>query len=366
MSSVPPGPGPGHGPAPRWTAAELARAVGGEVRGDGGAVVTALDGIERAGPGALTFVREAKYLALWPSSRAAAALVTRRVWQEAGGDAATTEPSPGRAIILVGDADRAMLDILRALEAAAPSAAPPAGRHPAASVDPAATVDDSASIGPAAVIGAGVRVGAGAVVHPGAVIGPGAAIGPHSVIHANAVVGSGCIIGARVILQPGVVIGGDGFGYLPAPDGNGLVKIPHLGRVEIGDDAEIGANTTIDRAKFGATVIGAGTKIDNLVQIGHGCRIGRACVICGCCALSGSVELGDGVMLAGGVGVADNVKIGAGAKVGARSGVMHDIPAGETWVGYPAEKSSRYLRIAAAIRSLPDVMPGLKKLLKSE
>ncbi len=340
----------------RWSAQELASAVAGELLGDPAAAVHDIEPIDRAQPGALTFVREAKYLALWPASRASAALVTRRVWQESGG---TTEPGAGRALVLVDDADQAMLAILRALATKAPA---PTGRHPAASVDPSASLGEGAALGPGAIVGANTTIGPRTILHPGAAVGPNVTIGADCVLHANCVVEHGCSLGDRVTLHAGVVIGADGFGYVPGP--TGLQKLPHLGDVRIGSDVEIGANTTVDRAKMGSTLIGDGTKIDNLVQIAHNCRIGKHCIICGCAALSGSVELGDGVMLAGGVGIADNVKLGAGCKVGARSGVMHDIPPGEDWVGYPAEKASRYLRIAAAVRSLPDVMPQVRRLLK--
>jgi UDP-3-O-[3-hydroxymyristoyl] glucosamine N-acyltransferase len=169
-----------------------------------------------------------------------------------------------------------------------------------------------------------------------------------------------------VILHSNVSIGADGFGYEPSPDGAGLVKVPHLGTVSLEDDVEIGAGSCVDRGKFGATVVGRGTKIDNLVQIAHNCRIGRGCVIAGQSGFSGSVTVGDGVTIAGGVGVADHVTIGSGATIGARSGLMKDVPAGETHVGYPAYEAGIALRQAAALRKLPDWMQNASRLLKAQ
>lgn len=152
-----------------------------------------------------------------------------------------------------------------------------------------------------------------------------------------------------------MVIGADGFGYRPAPDGRGLVKIPHLGNAVLDSHVEIGANTCIDRARFGSTRIGAGTKIDNLVQIGHNCRIGRSVVICGCTGIAGSVTIGDGVQIGGNCGIADNVTIGRGARIAAKTGVMHDVPEGITVAGLPAFPGRDYLRMIAALRKLAKV-----------
>jgi UDP-3-O-[3-hydroxymyristoyl] glucosamine N-acyltransferase len=161
-----------------------------------------------------------------------------------------------------------------------------------------------------------------------------------------------------------VVIGADGFGYRPAPDGRGLAHIPHVGTVEIGDFVDVGANSCIDRAKFGATTIGSGTKIDNLVQIAHNCRIGRSCILCGQVGLAGSVVLGDGVVLGGAASVADHLTLGAGVRIAARSGVMNDIPAGETWVGLPAAPAGESMRNYAAFRRLGEMAQKLKRYEK--
>ncbi|HVZ93625.1 MAG TPA: UDP-3-O-(3-hydroxymyristoyl)glucosamine N-acyltransferase [Phycisphaerales bacterium] len=325
--------------ARRYAAGKLATLVGGEVIGDATAEVTTLEAIDRAGPGALTYVRDEKYLAMWPASGATVAIVARSAWDRRG----AIEVGAGRAVVVVEDADRALAGLLESIKG---TAGTPVGRHPSAVIDPSAVLGEDVAIGAGAVIGAGVVIGAG------------------SMIHERAVVRQGCVLGERVVIGAGAVIGSEGFGLMADPKTGMPTRIPHAGNVVIGDDVEIGANTTVDRAKFGSTTIGAGTKIDNLVQIAHGCRIGRGCIICGCCALSGSVELGDGVMLAGSVGIADNVRVGDRVTIGARSGVKDDIPAGEVWVGYPAEEARRQLRTVAAIRSLADVMPKIKKLIK--
>jgi UDP-3-O-[3-hydroxymyristoyl] glucosamine N-acyltransferase len=213
-------------------------------------------------------------------------------------------------------------------------------------------------IGPDSEIGAGVRL------HAGVVIGARVRVGEGSTLRANCVIEDGCEIGRGVVLHPGVVVGADGFGYRPGAEGLGLVKVPHAGNVVVEDGAEIGANTTIDRGKLGPTVIGAGAKIDNLVQIGHNCVIGRCCIICGCTALAGSVTIGDGTVIGGGVGVADNVRIGAGARIAAKSGVMRDVPDGETWAGYPAQKGSLWMRTHAATIELTEHIKPLKRLLR--
>ncbi|MCK4821889.1 UDP-3-O-(3-hydroxymyristoyl)glucosamine N-acyltransferase, partial [bacterium] len=171
-----------------------------------------------------------------------------------------------------------------------------------------------------------------------------------------------CQIGNKCIIHPNVTIGADGFGYRPADDGKSLVKIPQIGTVIVGDDVEIGAGSCIDRGKFSATSIGNGTKIDNLVQIGHNCRIGRSCVIAGMTGVSGSVTIGDGVIIGGGVGIKDHVTIGNGARIGGKSGVISDVAPGQTVIGFPAGEYKKTLRQWAALKKLPD----LYKLVKSK
>lgn len=223
----------------------------------------------------------------------------------------------------------------RRLTAPKSSAGAALGVHPEARVEPGALISPGASIGPGAEIGSGTRIA------PGAVIGPGVAIGRDSIIGANASIHF-ALIGDRVTLSAGVVIGESGFGVAAGPAG--LMDLPHLGRVVIQDGVSIGANSCVDRGFLGDTVIGEGTKIDNLVQVAHNVRIGRYCVLAAHTGISGSVTIGDGCQLGGRVGIADHVTIGPGVRLAAASGVAGDVPAGETWAGYPARPRWQWLR----------------------
>lgn len=345
--------GPG---AVLFTSGDLASRLQGELRGPATIKLRGLEALDAAGSEHLSFVRDAKFWHMWSASRCGAALVSHR--------AAENAPPPGeRAQIIVPDADTALIQIL-SLIAPPPRFAP--GIHESAVVDPTATISPAAHLGPGVVVGPRSFVAEGAAVLANVVLGAEVNIGRHSVIHPGVVIQDRCVLGEHVILHPGVVVGADGFGYYPDPRTRVPIKIPHIGNVVIEDHVEIGANTTIDRGKFGATRIGAGTKIDNLVQIAHNCRIGKCCLICGMCGLSGSVTLGDGVTLAGRVGIADNRSVGAGATIGGGSGVMDDVPPGETWLGHPARPVRHMLRVIASMHQLPDLASEVRKLLKSQ
>ena len=336
-----------------WTTGELARALAAELIGPDDLRLTRLDTLDRADRATLAFIRDEKYAQRWASSDAGAAIVSRGI-TPVGHD------PQRRALLIVGDADQALITLL---ETIAPShVAPEVGVHPSAVIDPTARIGRDARIGPGVVIGPGSSVGEGSILHANAVLGAAVTIGRACDLRAGVVVEDRCRLGDGVIIHPNAVVGADGFGYRPDPEGRGLVKIPHAGHVEIGDGVEIGAGAMIDRGKFGATIIGAGAKIDNLVQIAHNCRVGRSCVICGSCGIAGSVTIGDGALLGGGVGVKDNITIGAGAQIGARSGVMDDIPDGEVWVGYPARPAKETMRIIAAMLRLPKLMKQLRRL----
>ncbi len=218
-----------------------------------------------------------------------------------------------------------------------------------ATIASSARLEAGVTVEPGALIGEFAEVGSGSVIGPGSIVGAGCKIGRDCVIGPNTTV-LNALIGDRVLVHSGARIGQDGFGFVPGE--RGLEKMPHVGRVILQDDVEIGANTTIDRGALSDTIIGEGSKIDNLVQIAHNVRIGRQCVITGHCGLSGSVTLGDRVMLGGRVGVADHVTIGDGAQVAAASGVMNNIPAGERWAGAPAQQMKDFFREVAVIRNL--------------
>lgn len=313
------------------------------VEGNDGLVISSIDTLEHAGAGGLTFLRSNYFARKWAGAQASAALVPAEL-DVPGHDHAS------RALIRVTNVELAMVRVLTIFAPDTPP--PPTGVHETAVVDPSAAIAPGASVGPFVTIGANSTVADGAVVCARVHIGRDCAVGPNAVIHENTVIHDRTTIGATTVIHSGVVIGTDGFGYTPAPDGNGLVKIPHIGHVEIGSAVEIGAGTCIDRGKFGPTVVGDGTKIDNLCQIGHNVKIGRSVIICGLAGIAGSVVIEDGAVLAGSVGVVDNKRIGARATVTARSGVMSNIPPGETWSGYPAKPHHDWLRMHAATRKI--------------
>ena len=339
---------------PPATARELAELVGGTLEGCATAPVRGMNSIDEAAPDEATFIVDGRYAAKWAGSRAGVALVGRKV-SCLPGDATR------RALIRV---DHPELALAAALEAFAPPPEMPAvGVHPSAVVDPSARIGVGAAVGPLVAVGRGAVIGDGCVLHAGASVGAFTQLGARCTLHAGAVVRERCRLGQDVVVHARAVIGSDGFGYRPAADGRSLVRIPHLGSVVLEDGVEIGAGTCVDRAKFGATVIGAGTKIDNLCQIGHGCQLGRMVVIAGLTGLAGSVRVGDGAQIGGGCGIADHRTIGKGARLAARSGVMEDVPDGATWGGMPAQDVRAELRVVAAIRRLPEWSRKLRHLI---
>ncbi len=343
------------GPEATCTTEEMAHRVGGELRGDPAVVLRGVEAIDTAVPGQLTFITDDAFAARWSASGASAALVTRGLTA-----LAKLQPGNQRALIVVDDADLAMAEALALF--APPTPRPVAGIHPSAQVDPTAQLGARVCVGPLAVIAGGARLGDGCIIHGRVTILDDSRIGPNSELWPGVVVRERCMIGARCILHSNVVIGADGFGYRPSrdPARPGLVKIPHIGTVRIGDDVEIGAGTCVDRGKFSATEIGQGTKIDNQCQIAHNCRIGRFCVLAGQTGLAGSVILDDGVVVGGRVAIRDHVRIGSGVRLAACSAVMDDVPAGETWGGYPAREAKVALREHAAMRKLPDLLKQLR------
>ena len=293
--------------------------------------------LETAGPEALSFFDNPRYSAALGASRAGACIIAPAQAQRApAGMALLLSRTPYRSYAL-------------AARAFYPRQRPPAGIAANAMIDPTARIDDEVSIGPGVTIGANARIGARTAIGANSVIEAGVEIGADCLI-GPLIVLSHCLIGDRVTLHPGVKIGQDGFGF--APDPNGHVKVPQLGRVTVGDDCEIGANTTIDRGAGPDTVIGAGTWIDNLVQIGHNVRIGRGCIIVAQTGISGSTRLGDFVMIGGQGGVAGHLSLGDGARLAAKSGLMHDIPPGATFGGIPAVPMMQHHREVATLQRL--------------
>jgi UDP-3-O-[3-hydroxymyristoyl] glucosamine N-acyltransferase len=298
--------------------------------------LTGVAPIAGAGPEDITFLQGKKHKASLGESRAGACFVAK------GLEDAAPE---GMAVLIVPDAQRAFADAISAFHPEREGA----GVHPGAHVAETAKLEDGVSIGAGAVVGAKAEIGEGTFIAPGAVVGPGVTIGRDCFIGANVSLEK-ALIGNRVRIYAGAVIGTDGFGYAMGLDGH--KKIPQVGRVIIQDDVEVGACTTIDRGALDDTVIGEGTKIDNLVQIGHNCRIGRNCVIVGMVGLSGSTILEDFVVLGGQVGSAGHVTIGAGSMVAARSGIKDDLPPGGVYGGAPAKPVKEWMREIAAVSLL--------------
>ncbi len=333
------------------TTRQVAEAVGGELRGPDDLTITGLEEVGRAGPDQLTFIGSQNYVEKWKASAARAAVVDRKIEVGAG---------DGRALILVDHADLAIATLLERF--APPPVLPPLGVHPTAVIDPSAKIGADTRIGPYCVIGPDARIGDRCVLHSAVHVMAASSVGDDGTLWPGVVIRERCTVGDRCILHPNVTLGADGFGYRPAPDGRGMVKIPQIGTVAIGHDVEIGANTAIDRGKFSATVIGDGCKIDNLVQIGHNCRLGRAVAVSGSTGIAGSVTVGDGAIIGGMVAIKDHVTIGAGATLAGASQVMTDVPPGGTWAGSPARPFKEALREVAALRRLPDLMKDAKQL----
>ncbi len=328
---------------------DLAQRLGATLLGPADVPLARIDSLDQGVAGSLVFIRNHRFARRWPASAASAALISRSIaLTDLIPDFDPANPASPRPLLIVPDAD---LAAIRAASFFAPPATPALpGVHPAAVVEPGATIHPSASVGPCCVVRRGASIAEHAVLVAQVYVGVDAAVGAHTTLHPGVRILERCIVGRRCIFHPGVTVGADGFGYRPTPEG--LAKVPQIGNVVIEDDVEIGANACIDRATFGSTLIGAGTKIDNLVQIGHNCRVGRHCVLCGHVALAGSVTLGDQVMLGGKVGVADNIEIGDRAKVAASAGVVSDLPAGGVYMGAPAGPASEWRRILVGMRRL--------------
>ncbi len=305
--------------------------------------------LDLAGSQDVSFLGNDKYHSQFLLTEAAAVIVPRGI----------TDGPKGTALIAVDNPTLAFSVVVRHFAAASRRFIP--GIHPHATVDPSATLDPAlVCVQAGAVVMAGAHVGAGTTLGPNCVVGEDARLGRDCHIMASATVRERCVLGERVILQPGAVIGSDGYGY-QLVDGR-HVKIDQVGIVEIGDDVEIGANTTIDRARFGKTLIGEGTKIDNLVQIGHNCIIGKHCLIVAFVGISGSTRLGDYVTMAGQAGTVGHVSIGDHATVTGRGGVTTNLAGGQVYSGRPAKPFREDMKLQAHVRRLPKLAERVKAL----
>jgi UDP-3-O-[3-hydroxymyristoyl] glucosamine N-acyltransferase len=337
------------GEGPRvLTADAIAATVGGSVLGDGAAEITGVAPLDRAESQHLSFLANAKYAALAAERRVGVLLVTAEL----------ADAGNARARIVVANPHEAMLPLLPMLYPATPHMA---GVHPTASIGRGVVLGDDVSIASGVVLGDDAVVGARCRLEANVVVGSGVSLGEDSHLYPGVTLYPGTRLGARVRVHAGARLGSDGFGYV-FRDGV-HAKIPHVGRCIVESDVEIGANTTIDRGSIDDTVIGAGTKIDNLVHIAHNVRIGRLCLLMAQVGIAGSVHVEDGCVLAGQVGVAGHVTIGTGARLAAQAGVFGSVPPGETWSGYPARPHREALRAQAAMFKLPSLIRALARLV---
>ncbi len=329
-----------------YTVSELAERVGGEVRGDGSVEIHGGASVESGKPGEISFVLSEEFLETALEAQASCLIVPPGL---------DTGNVPA---IVVAEPKLAFARVLRALH---PRPALPVGVHPSAVVEQAATLGKGVHVGEQASIGAGVRCEDGVTVGAGTVLERGAYIGRDCYLHSRVVVGADCVLGERVELHSGVVVGSDGFGYVSHADGH--EKFPQLGTVLIGDDVEIGANTTIDRGALDPTRIGNGTKIDNLVQIAHNVQIGEHCLICAQVGIAGSTVLGNRVIVLGQCAVGDHVTLEDGVVLTPRTGVApHRTLAAGAYFGAPARPAKDGMRQQAAVARLPAALRRLTRL----
>jgi len=324
---------------------ELAERLGCDLRGDGGLEISRVRGLEEAGPGDLAFLANPKYAPQLATTRASAVIV------------APTVETPLPSLL----SRNPYVTFAHAVAVLHPAPTPPPGVHPSAQIDPSVVLADGVSVGALAVIGPRVAIGPRTVVHPHVVLYADVTIGADCLLHSGVHVREGCRLGDRVILQPGVVIGGDGFGFARDADGR-QHKIPQVGIVVIEDDVEIQANSTVDRAALGETRIGRGTKLDNLVQVAHAVTIGNDSVLCAGSAIGGSTKIGSRVTLAGQVGVANSLTVGDDAVASAHTGVAQSIPAGTHHAGYPNIEARVWRRSVALFARFAEVWQRLRAL----
>ncbi|MDH3744711.1 MAG: UDP-3-O-(3-hydroxymyristoyl)glucosamine N-acyltransferase [Acidobacteriota bacterium] len=327
-----------------FTVAELARRLGGEVEGDGARELVNVLPLAEAGPEHLSFLSNRRYYPQLETARAGAVLLDRET------------DSHGHTAIRCEDP---YISFARALALFHPQPWPEPG------IDSRAAVADDAKVGGATIeafawVGRGARVGAGTWIESGAYVGAGATVGERCRLMPHAVVTAGCRLGDHVWLNPGAVIGGEGFGFAPSPGGH--TKIPQAGITVLEDDVEVGANSSVDRATMGETLVRRGAKLDNLVQVGHGAEIGEGCLLVAYAGVAGSSKLGKGVVMAAKSGVANHLEIGDGAQIATGSRVVQNQPAGARLSGYPAIDHRRWLRSVTAVADLPAMVRRLRKL----
>lgn len=326
--------------------AKVAEITGGSLVGDGARSVSGVCAPTSAAPDKICVVWEKRLLDIVPHD---VPVLCRSGWLE--GRDGVEHPSPRAALA----------DVLALFDA---RRYPDVGIHSTASIGSSCSIAPDVRIGPHCVVESGAKIGAGSILFAGVYVGFGVSVGEGCVVEPGVVLMEGTSIGSRARLHGGVKIGSDGFGFEPTAPAQ-WKKIPQIGRIIIGDDVEVGANATIDRATFGSTIVGDGTKIGSMVHIAHNCEIGRGVVIVGFSAIGGSCSIGDGAVVSGMVAISDHVRVGRGATVAGRSGVTKDVPDGTTVSGYPAQEHRKETRLAATLRSAPEKFDELKRM-KSE
>jgi UDP-3-O-[3-hydroxymyristoyl] glucosamine N-acyltransferase len=333
------------------TAQAVADLVGGRLLGDGTVPVRAVATLERAGPEALSLAVSARYADALRASHAGTVLVP---------EALAEDPGSGRARIVVAAPYRGLV---RVVEQLFPPSSPAPGIDPTVRIGRGCVLGAEVSVGPYVLLGRGVRLGDRVRLAEGVSLGDGVSIGEDSVLGPRVVCYPGARIGSRVVLKAGAVIGGDGFGYLSGQAGH--ARIPHVGGCILEDDVEVGSNSCVDRGSLDDTVIGRGTKLDNLVHVAHNVRIGERCLLMAGVGVAGSTRVGNDVILAGHVGVTDHLRIGDGARLAAKSAVFGDVDAGAVMSGHPARSNRQFLRAQAALYRLAPLLTRLERLAES-
>jgi UDP-3-O-[3-hydroxymyristoyl] glucosamine N-acyltransferase len=334
------------------TAQAVADLVGGRLLGDGAVTIRTVRPLDRAGPEALSFAISTRYAEELRASRAGAVLVPDAL--------AEAEPGP-RTRIVVRDPYAALTRVMGILF---PSASVKPGVDATARIGPGSVLGTDVRLGPFVVLGRGVRLGDRCQLAEGVSLGDQVSVGEDTVIGPRVVCYRGSTIGSRVVLKAGAVIGGDGFGYLSGTAGH--TRIPHVGGCILEDEVEIGSNTCVDRGSVDDTVVGRGTKLDNLVHVGHNVRLGERCLVMAGVGIAGSTHIGNDVILAGHVGVTDHLVIGDRARVAAKSAVFGDIPAGASFSGHPARAHRQFLRAQAALYRVAPIITELERLVAPE
>ena len=322
------------------TIQEINTILNGEIIGNTTHTITAPEQLDLAKETEISFIGNKKYEKFWLSSNASAAIVNEDI---------SIEPGVNKVFIRVKNADLAMSQVLEMFAPDAPQFDEMI--HSTAVIHSTAKIGNGTKIGAGCYIGPNVEIGENAILYPNVTILDHSTIGKNTIIWSGAVVRERCHVGAFCILHPNCTIGADGFGFRPCPE-KGLVKIPQIGNVIIGNHVEIGANSSVDRGKFSSTILGDGCKIDNLVQIGHNSKLGKFCIMAGNSGLAGSVTLGNGVIIGGSASIKDHLTLGDGVMIGAGSGVAADVPAGKTMLGYPAVEARTALKQWAILKRM--------------